>query len=544
MAGTGLILDNVRRQTEERLVQATAYEHSVAILPIEDLDALSIDSLPAREAASLCMAGARQASGFEVLPVTTAPEPFPQHGDLMSFSRTLGTRYLITATIRRKDDINRLVVHLTDAIADKAIHREILEYRTGEEHSASQAIVAMVRGIREGWTARSNESSDPESSPAESARTMESYIQAGDQHYERRTPEDDERAIEAYQKALNAQPGRAKPMARLAAAMAARSSYGDREKWLAQALPLGRRAIEADPLSAEAQRTLSTICYFRGELLPAREHALEAFELQPDDARFASDVADSMMILGAIDRAIFWNRKAALRQHMPGNYSLRRGDYLAALGEFELAETACREFIEFRPELCDGPAAMANIHLLEGKIPTALEEIRALHRVFPATPLVVQTRACFEFHFGDPAVAERMFTELSSDPDAGLTAYMSVRASSALGCLALGRGDLNGRALLERALQLDEARLGSTRLEAAILFEMAANLAQLGREAEAVGVLKKAQECADWTYFQMKLDRRVQSLKNNAEFRQTLEGLADRLKRMRNNLKLTNKPSR
>ena len=538
LAATGLILNGM-------LTRATAYDRAVAILPVEDLDAMSHESPLSREATQVCLDSMKKVRGLTAVATTAAPDPFPHDADLVRLSRALGARYLVSATIRRKDDVNRLVIRLADATGDTSVRTELIECSTLGDRQTAQAIAATIQRAQSGVgkPAKANgDGTSPDTPIDPSRRLAESYIQAGDQHFDRRAPSDIDHAIDAYQKAANEQPGNALAKARLATAMAARGFLGNKEEWLAKALPIARQAVAIDPLLAEAHRTLSNISYFRGELLAAREQAIQAFELLPDDPKVASAVAEAMRALGAMDEALVWNRKATLRQHTPGEYAIVRGDCLAALGEFAGAAIAYREFTEYRPDLADGPAGSANLHLLSGNAPKALEEIRALHARFPTHPIVLQTRASMEFHVGDPNMAAKMYGELAADADAGLTAYMGVRACSALGFLALRRGDADGRALIERALALDEEALSGDRKEAAMLFERAANLAMLGRTEDALKSLRQAIECADWTYFQMKLDPRVQTLREMPAFAEMEQMLAKRLSDMRGRISLTHEP--
>ena len=388
LATTGLILNGM-------LTRATAYDRAVAILPVEDLDAMSHESPLAREATQACLDSMKKVGSLTAVATNTAPDPFPHDADLVRLSRTLGTRYLLSATIRRKDDVTRLVIRLADATGDTSVRTELIECSALGDRQTGRTIVAAIQRAQSsgGKSTKANgDGSSPETPIDESRRRAESYIQAGDQHFDRRAPSDIDFAIDAYQKAANEQPGNALAKARLATAMAARSFLGNKEDWLAKALPIAQEAVAIDPLLAEAHRTLSNISYFRGELIAAREQAIQAFELLPDDPKVASAVAESMRALGAMDEALVWNRKATLRQHTPGEYAIARGDCLAALGEFVGAASAYREFTEYRPDLADGPAGTANMYLLSGNAPKALEAIRALHARFPTHPIVVQTR--------------------------------------------------------------------------------------------------------------------------------------------------------
>jgi hypothetical protein len=126
-----------------------------------------------------------------------------------------------------------------------------------------------------------------------------------------------------------------------------------------------------------------------------------------------------------------------------------------------------------------------------------------------------------------------LFRDHLHNEDAGMLAFLSVRRLSALGCLALERGEPTALPLIEQALTLDESRLGGERRSAGLLFEKAANLAMLGRKTEAFESLRKATECAYLTYHQMKLDRRVDSLRKEQAFDEILRLLERRFREMR-----------
>lgn len=537
LAAAGIVQNSGRRQTEAKLARATAYDRTVAFLPIKDLDALDDGSPLALEALQACMEGLRGMKGLAAVVAKTVPEPLPRHGELMRLSQAVGGRYLLSATVRRREASIRLVIHIIDAAEDTTVHKEVIESTALSEPAVAQGIQVTLSGIKDGWAEALGPAGRkilPTSLSDTSQRLAASYILAGRQHLTRHTVPDTELAIEAFQKAVKAQPESAAAMAELANAMAFRSAVGDRKNWLDKALSMARHAVEKDPLLAEAHRTLSYIYSLKGEVQMALDHALQAFELEPDEVSSANIVAETMCNLGALDRALVWNRKVEQRQNSPGNCAYYRGDYLAALGEFEQAKQACREFMEFRPELPDGPLALANVYLLEGKVELAMKEIRSLLVRFPTHTLVLQTCACMEFVAGDPTSAEKLFDDLTDD-DAGLTTYLSVRRGSALGYLALSRGDPAGRALVEQSLQLDEERLGESQQDASILFEKAANLCVLGRTDEALYSLRRATVHAQWVFFQMKLDPRVESLRDNREFDEIFVALEKKFQEMKAN---------
>jgi hypothetical protein len=128
-----------------------------------------------------------------------------------------------------------------------------------------------------------------------------------------------------------------------------------------------------------------------------------------------------------------------------------------------------------------------------------------------------------EFHVGDPNVAEQIYREISADSEAGLSAYLGVRALSALGCLALERGESDGIATIQKALALDDARLSKGFREPTFILERAANLALLGENREALTGLREVAGRAGWTRYQLMIDRRFKKVRDAPEFSELMQ---------------------
>ena len=488
LAVTGVTVNHFRQKTMDTLTKATAYDRTVCLLPVEDLDALTTDSPLAREAAGQCAASARTAPGLIVIGAPRAPDPLPRDGDLIGYGRSLGARYLLSATVRRRAQSKRLVVHVIDAARNDAAPPLVMESATPDGEFEIPALAALLRSFCEP-KGRTEDHMHPDQRDA-AAIEADKYVRTGDQLLRRGTLAEVNLALDAYRKALQAVPGDPDALAGLAVAMSRRSTFGQAETWISQAEATAALAAQAAPHQAGSARAASRASAMRGNAASAREHGLIAFELDPADPQSASAVATAYEVEGALDLALLWIERARRRDPAPGAYAMHRGDYLLEVGEYALAARAYREDIEFHPGLPHAPLALASLHLLEGNAPLALETVRSLHRTFPEEPVVAQTRAAIEFQVGDPAVAEKIYAEFVQDSYGGLTAYLGVRAASAMGCLALARGDPGGRARIEQALALDRQQLQAEPEDDTLLHEVAANLALLGRDAEALETLR------------------------------------------------------
>ncbi len=541
LAITGVTLNHFRQRNLERLNHATAYDRTVCLFPVEDLETLTTDSPQARRVARLCQAVAGAVEGVSVVSVPTAPDPLPRGSHLFPFSQKLKARFLVTATIRGREASQRLVLHAIDATRDVAAPPLVLRLADGTEADEVQKIGALLRDFCS--ASRREESSAPEPTDDPARAAVEQYVKAGDELVRRFVPAEVDLAIEAYGKALQLEPDDPDVLARTAYAMSIRSALGQSEVWIPRARAVAERAAAAAPLQATAQRTLSRVYAQLRNATAAREHALTAFELDPWDAKAASAIAESFYMVGALDRTLMWIDRAAQRDTSPGGYEIARGDYLTALGDYDSARAAYGRAAEYRPGLRDAPLALAHLNLLEGKVTEALTQVRALHGgQFADDALVTQTRAAFEFHVGDVGEAEKLYRKLAVDPDGGFAAYAGVRALSALGCLARQRGDPEWRSQVEEALAIDEQRLATGPGDWDLLFEAAANLAQLGRTEEAFRNLRVAVQTGAWICRMMALDRRFEALRREGEFGQICEVGEQHLKEMRARIKQSANP--
>jgi tetratricopeptide (TPR) repeat protein/tRNA A-37 threonylcarbamoyl transferase component Bud32/TolB-like protein len=523
LAGVGVALEMVRRTTQGELSKATLFDRSIAIVPTEDLDELSPETAAAREVANTLLDLGKRESEWNTILLQSAPNPLPGQQEMAKLGQRVGSRYLLTSTVRRAESGRRIAMRMIDTTRDRILGCEILETPVSTPEAIRPRLSALVAAA---WRERHGEGSG-EALPR-LPRAVEDYLLAGDRQADRRTIESYDYAIAAYRKAVAESGESPRCLASLGNALAGRSFFGDRKKWLDEAMPVAQKAVLCGPLIARSHRTLAMVSYFRGEYRKALEQSLDAVELNPDEAQGTAATANALEALGRVDEAILWYRRAAMRPSAPGAYASQIGDSFAILGEFSEARKAYLTDVEFRPGLSDGALGLALLALLEGHRENALKLIRELDGKFPNDNIVSQTRAAFEFHVGDPAMAETLYKNFPPDEDAGLSAYLGVRACSALGALALRRGDGGGEVLIKRALQLDNERLETPEPEPSLLIEKASNLALLGRVEEAFKTLRLCLENLDWTRYQIEVDPRLVSLKNLPEFEEIRRGLKEK----------------
>ncbi len=532
----GLVLYHSRTQVSAQLQTATAYDRSVVLLLVEDLDALRYDSPLAMQASSVLAEKLGGVSDLISLTSAEAPDPLPHAGALVSFSKRLGGRYLVSATVRRRGDTVRLAVHFVDASRDTVLRKTINDAPALDSPSLLNALDAGIRGFTKGPVSPSappTADADRSVVSDDNRRRAAEYLRAGDGHYRRMTLADTELAIAAYQKALALDPYNSEAHATMANVFTHRASLGERSKWLSAALPFARRAAELDPLSSSAPQTRSLINSALGKPELAVDDALSAFEIDREEAYIVNTVAEAYFALGMTDRALFWHRRLDRRDHAPGNVIGYRADYLASIGEFREARSDYQEVVEFRGELPDGEMGSIHVDLLDGKASTAVARVRDLAARFPTDPAVSRFRAAIELFAGDPGEAEKLYAA-SGDDDLLVGAYLPTRPSSGLGYLAMRRGDrVNGLEKIKRALALDEQGLTDGQQDPSLLFERACNHALLGNVEEALRSLEEAAARGRWTFFHIRLDPRLESLRRDPRFDALSKSLEQRLRELR-----------
>ena len=201
--------------------------------------------------------------------------------DVADIARRLGVAYLVQGSLQRLGEQVRITVRLVDAGRRAQLWGESYDVPLGEiltvPDRMTGAIVATLHGR-------------VESAVIEQSRrkpTLEAYecVVRGIKHLRGYGPDDNKRALDLFQQAMDLDPDYALAHAYRALADVVMHGYGDApDAVLARALSLAASAVELDSSDGQCHWILGIIHTYRGDRNSAERHNQRACALNPNDA--------------------------------------------------------------------------------------------------------------------------------------------------------------------------------------------------------------------------------------------------------------------
>jgi adenylate cyclase len=309
--------------------------------------------------------------------------------DIKEVSTKLGVRYVVEGSVRRAGSRVRVTAQLIDAVGDKHIWAERYDRELEDIFAVQDEVTHAIVSTIEPQLA-STERQRARRKPTESLGAWECY-QRGLWHLYRYTAEDNAKALDFLQRAIELDPNFASAYAGLAFALyyhVILGFSGDRDSDLARAFDAGKTAVMLDDSDPFAHVALGRVHTVRGEhdmaiaacdraiaLNPnyasahfGRAHSLwhtgraeeaiashdEAMRLSPRDPlmwAFMASKAIALILLGRYDEALTWAQKGqgqpntAIWAHLP------EVSALGLLGRTEEARAALERLQRLKPDV-------------------------------------------------------------------------------------------------------------------------------------------------------------------------------------------------
>lgn len=201
--------------------------------------------------------------------------------DMADIARRLGVTYLVQGSLQRLGEQVRITVRLVEAGRRTQLWGESYDVPLGEVLTVPDRVTGAIVATLHGRV---------ESAVFEQSRrkpTLEAYecVVRGIRHLRGYGPDDNKRALDLFQQAMDLDPDYALARAYRAVADVVVHGYGDApDAVLAQALSLAASAVELDASDGQCHWILSIIHAYRGDRNSAERHSQRACALNPNDA--------------------------------------------------------------------------------------------------------------------------------------------------------------------------------------------------------------------------------------------------------------------
>jgi tetratricopeptide (TPR) repeat protein/predicted Ser/Thr protein kinase len=512
-------------------------QHSIAVLPVLDLDSGELDSGFAQQFGERLQDSIRRLGGGRVVSVTPAhAAALVASSDQPSIARIVresNTRTVLTATKRMRDGKARISVHLIDGRSGELVFRRILDFDRNsspalELHSLLTGPLYSTLDVAD--LSQLKLSNNDPGLRNERAREL---ILAGKGLLDRRTAADINEAIERFEKATVVEPNSALAFSWLALARYA-SGFLDSDS-RASAEEAATTAVRINPELGEALRAKAMVLYNKGSFREAIDALFSGFELADIHPKAASLVADILRTLGRPDKALAWYQIASQGGIRPGDSDWSIADCWTDLIDETQAAKAYSRASELFPYLPEGWMGPCRLALLKKDFATARNICSENWTRYPDFIFSKEMAAQVEFFSRNFTEAERLYRELAAkNPTGGGSFYGAVSYQSALGRLQLEAHDEKTQTrILQGALSSELVALHSAPHHPEILYRIAAIESSLGKIDRALVHLGQAFSEGWIDYRSLDLDPRFDALRATPVYNDIFSAMVARVTSLR-----------
>ena len=521
MTAAALVGEATRLELRTAMRNEQLSQRSIAVLPTLLIDSVQVDTGEATAIADSLQTALSRIKSTRVVPIAVGPPWLAGAAnvqDIKEANRKTNARLVVATTAREVNGRQRVSVRLLNGASGQVLRTHSFEAAVGDSLAEPiRAVVAEASSVLDAadWSSLAASAPDPGMSDA----ATRDLIISGRQLMLRQTLEDYDRAIGCLERALTMEPRSAIAHAYLATVAAARTQIVPDARFLEKAELAALRALQLNPDSADAHRSLAGVYFQQGQVAKAVEAALRAVEAGGPEERVAGFLGMALDRLGQPKRALGW---FAMAQHwavMRGEYDAAMGLCWAKLGEDELAEKAFRSSMELRPEISDGWSGLCKLRLLQGDFEGARRIVE--NRLSASSPdhrTALEAQAMTAFVSRNYAEAESLCRQLLQiEGGARGDTYNLLFYTSALGRARQALGDeAGGRELLQQARARELAAAAGSNPEA--LYSLAAISSCLGEAESALEHLRAAIERGWLDYRFARLDPRFDHIKGRSSF--------------------------
>jgi adenylate cyclase len=324
---------------------------SIAVLPFANLndnpeEELLIDGLTNDIITDL--------SKFSTLFVIAANSTFRYKGkavDVKDVARDLGVRYVLEGSVQRSGDTLRINAQLIDATTGAHVWAERYDRPAKDffaiQNEVTHNVVAVIYPLAEGrGKLQRVELERIEHTPTENLKAYD-YFLRGMVYIDRFTKEDNLRAREMFEKALELDPGYARAMGKNVWTYLLEywSGWSDNpNQLLEQAMQMAKRGIAADPNEPWAHWGLASALVMQKRFDEALREYEKAYDLNPNDANVVTELGWGLALMGRAEEGIPLMQQAMrLNPFHPDWYWVNLGEGYFMAGRYEESVAALEQ---------------------------------------------------------------------------------------------------------------------------------------------------------------------------------------------------------
>ncbi len=381
----GLILLNVfhpLRGNTDAVTLPASQQDAFAVLPFENFSAEAENEYFSDGITEEILTLISRIEGLKVVSRTSTMQYKDSEKDIRQIGRELGARHILEGSVRREGNQVRITVQLIDALDDLHIWSETYDREITEIFEVqSQVAAAIAASLQKQLSPQ--EKAMITKKPTQSVIAYDYYLQ-GREYYATYTPENNERAIALFHKAISRDSGFALAYAGLGDALAQKAMQEtDTEGVLDSAVSYSLIAIRLDPELSEGYKALGLAYHTRGWYDRALEQYFRAIDRNANNEMALNNIAMIYRELGQHAEAIRWGQKAWNLNPRHTWTLLNLAGMYTSIGADEQAQALLRQGLEHHPDFVPFRQALAYDLMSVRKNDAATEQALALISAHP-----------------------------------------------------------------------------------------------------------------------------------------------------------------
>jgi adenylate cyclase len=282
---------------------------SIAVLP---LDNMSGDAEQDYFADGIAEDIITELSRFRELLVIARNSAFTYKGkavNIQEVGRELGVRYVVEGSVRKVGNRVRITAQLIDAADGSHLWADKFDRDLDDIFAVQDEITRIIVATLPGRLEAAN--IERAKRAPTTNMTAHDYLQRGKHHHRQGTKEDNDKAIECLQKAVEIDPSYAQAWAELACTcgQAYVRQFRDRDEITPMLVEAIERAHKLDDNESECHRLLCELNLIQKNFETARYHHERALALNPNDPRIVSQRGDLLTWQGKGEEGLEWLEK-------------------------------------------------------------------------------------------------------------------------------------------------------------------------------------------------------------------------------------------
>jgi eukaryotic-like serine/threonine-protein kinase len=441
---------------------------------------------------------------------------------LKEIGNELNVSTVLEGSVRKEGNHLRIVGQLIDAKTDEHIWAEsydrelkdVFEIQSDVAQKIAYALKAKLSPTQKAQMAKQ---------PTNNITAYDYYLK-GRGYYLRYRKQDNENAIELFQKAIALDPNYALAYSALCEAQMRRPWYGFSESTAVdQAVQACNRAITIDPNFAEAYNAMQKVYGYHGWFQKSCETLKKAVELNPNYVPALTNLGVSYLNQGKPDQALPWLKKSIVLDPVMAFPYASMGETYFALDDIPLAEQYLNKSLELQPDFVYPHQDFVEIYLAQGKNQLAREQAQKALSIDPESNESLAYAGSVELSSGNYEKA-KAYLEKS------LTPGWKVQLGFAL--WKLGQKD-EAEKLFQKILQSGQDRVSRGDESWTLRYGIAAFHAIHDNKPEAYRWLQQAIDAGAIYYRLMSRDPLLENLHGDAQFQKMMAQVKVRVDEMR-----------